>query len=107
MAQPAIAAAMGVSLSTVNRAHMAYEHGGINVRFAPSGPRSNHAASNGKADITQPPGGITLHRSEVVGNERRVGFIVSGLLFTMSGATPTCRRKRALTLVLPVLFHRK
>src|SRR3984893_16683536 len=29
MAQPAIAAAMGVSLSTVNRAHMAYEGGGI------------------------------------------------------------------------------
>ena len=29
MAQPAIAAAMGVSLSTVNRAHMAYDHGGI------------------------------------------------------------------------------
>jgi transposase len=28
MAQPAIAAAMGVSLSTVNRAHMAYDHGG-------------------------------------------------------------------------------
>jgi hypothetical protein len=27
MAQPAIAAAMGVSLSTVNRAHMAYDHG--------------------------------------------------------------------------------
>jgi hypothetical protein len=30
MAQPAIAAAMGVSLSTVNRAHMAYDDGGIN-----------------------------------------------------------------------------
>ena len=29
MAQPAIAAAMGVSLSTVNRAHMAYDDGGI------------------------------------------------------------------------------
>ena len=28
MAQPAIAAAMGVSLSTVNRAHMAYDDGG-------------------------------------------------------------------------------
>jgi transposase len=26
---PAIAAAMGVSLSTVNRAHMAFDHGGI------------------------------------------------------------------------------
>jgi len=29
MAQPAIAAAMGVSLSTVNRAHRAYDDGGI------------------------------------------------------------------------------
>jgi transposase len=31
MAQPAIAEAMGVSLSTVNRAHMAYDGGGINT----------------------------------------------------------------------------
>ena len=29
MMQPAIAAAMGVSLSTVNRAHMAFDRGGI------------------------------------------------------------------------------
>jgi transposase len=29
MTQPGIAAAMGVSLSTVNRAHMAYDQGGI------------------------------------------------------------------------------
>src|SRR5512147_2077083 len=29
LTQPAIAAAMGVSLSTVNRAHMAYDDGGI------------------------------------------------------------------------------
>jgi transposase len=29
LAQPAIAAAMGISLSTVNRAHMAYDQGGI------------------------------------------------------------------------------
>ena len=29
MMQPLIAAAMGVSLSTVNRAHMAYDHGGL------------------------------------------------------------------------------
>jgi transposase len=31
MTQSAIAAAMGVSLSTVNRAHMAYDRGGINA----------------------------------------------------------------------------
>ncbi len=29
MTQPAIAEAMGISLSTVNRAHMAFDHGGI------------------------------------------------------------------------------
>jgi len=29
MTQPAIAAGMGVSLSTVNRAHMAFDNGGI------------------------------------------------------------------------------
>ena len=29
MTEPAIAAAMGVSLSTVNRAHMAYDRGGL------------------------------------------------------------------------------
>jgi len=40
MAQPAIADAMGVSLSTVNRAHMAYDHGGIKaLKPKPSGWR--------------------------------------------------------------------
>jgi transposase len=40
MAQPAIAAAMGVSLSTVNRAHMAYDQGGIKgLNPRPSGGR--------------------------------------------------------------------
>ena len=34
MTQPAIAEAMGVSLSTVNRAHMAYDGGGISIRPA-------------------------------------------------------------------------
>ena len=42
MAQPAIAAAMGVSLSTVNRAHMAYDHGGIKARKPkPNGGRKH------------------------------------------------------------------
>src|SRR6266545_4786956 len=42
MAQPAIAAAMGVSLSTVNRAHMAYDHGGIKaLRPKPNGGRKH------------------------------------------------------------------
>src|ERR1700732_3865782 len=40
MTQPLIAAAMGVSLSTVNRAHMAYDHGGIKaLKPKPSGGR--------------------------------------------------------------------
>jgi hypothetical protein len=42
MAQPAIAAAMGVSLSTVNRAHMAYDHGGIEaLKPKPNGGRKH------------------------------------------------------------------
>ena len=40
MTQPAIAEAMGVSLSTVNRAHMAYDHGGLEaLKPRPSGGR--------------------------------------------------------------------
>ena len=40
MTQPAIATAMGVSLSTVNRAHMAYDHGGIKaLKPKPNGDR--------------------------------------------------------------------
>ena len=40
MTQPAIAEAMGVSLSTVNRAHMAYDHGGVKaLKPKPNGGR--------------------------------------------------------------------
>jgi transposase len=40
MPQPAIAEAMGVSLSTVNRAHMAYDRGGLKaLKSKPSGGR--------------------------------------------------------------------
>jgi transposase len=40
MSQPAIAEAIGVSLSTVNRAHMAYDHGGLTaLKSKPSGGR--------------------------------------------------------------------
>jgi transposase len=40
MTQPLIAAAMGVSLSTVNRAHIAYDHGGIEaLKPKPNGGR--------------------------------------------------------------------
>jgi len=45
MTQPAIAEAMGVSLSTVNRAHMAYDRGGLKaLKSKPSGsPPSSFA----------------------------------------------------------------
>src|SRR6516164_10016798 len=52
MMQPAIAAAMGVSLSTVNRAHMAYDGGGIKaLKPKPIGgrQRENMTVSGGKA----------------------------------------------------------
>ena len=42
MTQPAIAQGMGVSLSTVNRAHMAYDQGGINaLKPKPNGGRKH------------------------------------------------------------------
>jgi transposase len=52
MTQPLIAAAMGVSLSTVNRAHMAYERGGLEaLKPRPSGgrKRENMALEQEKA----------------------------------------------------------
>ena len=42
MTQPAISDVMGVALSTVNRAHMAYDHGGIKaLRPKPNGGRKH------------------------------------------------------------------
>src|SRR5712691_13205617 len=42
MTQPAIAEAMGVSLSTVNRAHMAFDQGGIKaLKPKPNGGRKH------------------------------------------------------------------
>src|SRR5712675_1698601 len=52
MTQPSIAAAMGVSLSTVNRAHMAYDGGGLAaLKSKPSGgrKRQNMALAEEKA----------------------------------------------------------
>jgi transposase len=49
LTQPAIAQAMGVSLSTVNRAHMAYDHGGIKViKSKPNGGRKHENMSVAK-----------------------------------------------------------
>ena len=46
MTQPAIAAAMGVSLSTVNRAHMAYDQGGVKaLKPKPNGGRKHENMS--------------------------------------------------------------
>ena len=42
MTQPSISDGMGVSLSTVNRAHMAYDHGGIKaLKPKPNGGRKH------------------------------------------------------------------
>ena len=55
MTQPLIAAAMGVSLSTVNRAHMTYDHGGIKAlkprRFDSACPRPAKRANVRRALI--------------------------------------------------------
>ena len=56
MTQPAMAEAMGVSLSTVNRAHMAYDHGGLKaLRRKPSGgrKRENMTLAEEKALLTR------------------------------------------------------
>ena len=56
MTQPAIAEAMGVSLSTVNRAHMAYDDGGIKgLKPKPIGgrQRENMTLSEEKALLTR------------------------------------------------------
>src|SRR5213592_1045916 len=62
MTQPAIAAAMGVSLSTVNRTHMAFDHGGIKaLKPRPNGGRlrENMTVAEEKAfwrALPRPPG---------------------------------------------------
>jgi transposase len=44
MTQPAIAEAMGVSLSTINRAHMTYDTGGVKaLKSKPSGGRQRES----------------------------------------------------------------
>ena len=49
MTQPAIAEAMGVSLSTVNRAHMAYDRGGLKaLKSKPSGGRKRENMTLGE-----------------------------------------------------------
>lgn len=56
MTQPSIAEAMGVSLSTVNRSHMAFDHGGIKaLKPKPTGgrQRENMTLSEEKALLTR------------------------------------------------------
>src|SRR6266567_4345332 len=67
MAQPAIAAAMGVSLSTVNRAHMAYDHGGIKaLKPKPSGGR--------RRDVEHPRSQGSLRESDRACDQRQHGL---------------------------------
>ena len=68
MTQPAIAAAMGVSLSTVNRAHMAYDQGGLKaLKPKPNGGRKheNMTLAEEKALLArfQPPTGDLCHEA--------------------------------------------
>ena len=54
LTQPAIAAAMGVSLSTVNRAHMAYHQGGIKaLKPKPRHQRQHRLQSSAPARLAQ------------------------------------------------------
>src|SRR6266850_515133 len=57
MTQPAIATAMGVSLSTVNRAHMAYGQGGGSGRIAEH-PRSQGRLRTGDRARNQQQHGL-------------------------------------------------
>jgi transposase len=62
MTQPAIAGALGVSLSTVNRAHMAYDRGGLKaLKSKPSGGRKRENITLAEEKVLQralpkPPG---------------------------------------------------
>ena len=65
LTQPAIAAAMGVSLSTVNRAHMAYDQGGIKaLKPKPNGGRKheNMTLAKEKALLARLPKGLVPAR---------------------------------------------
>src|ERR1700692_5070456 len=73
MTQPTIAKARGVSLSTVNRAHMAYDQGGLKaLRRKPSGgrKRENMTLAEEKALLTrfakaaEAGGRLKIHKSQ-------------------------------------------
>ena len=52
--QPKIAELTGVSLSTVNRAHMAYDNGGVNaVRPKPTGGRRRENMTLGEKGVSR------------------------------------------------------
>src|SRR5580704_4096743 len=74
--QPAIAAAMGVSLSTVNRAHMAYDDGGI------------------KALKPKPIGGRQRENMTLAGEKALLACFAKA-----AGAGPVHRLRNARTLV--------
>ena len=74
LAQPAIAQAMGVSLSTVNRAHMAYDHGGIKaLKPKPNGGRKHENMSVVKekallAQFAKAAGAVVTYRCPIHGD---------------------------------------
>ena len=83
MTQPAIAEAMGVSLSTVNRAHMAYDHGGVKaLKPKPNGgrQRENITLAEEKAllDRFAKAAGagemLNIHDIKIPGCDRPAGF---------------------------------
>src|SRR5665811_485603 len=83
MTQPAIAEAMGVSLSTVNRAHMAYDHGGVKaLKPKPNGgrQRENMTLAEEKAllDRFAKAAGagemLNIHGIKIPGCDRPAGF---------------------------------
>jgi hypothetical protein len=60
---------------------------------------SASAESNARARVLKDEGAGAKHQPAGVRNDRRGTFIVSGLLFTMTFATPTCRPHRALKIL--------
>jgi predicted transposase YbfD/YdcC len=90
MTQPLIAAAMGVSLSTVNRAHMAYDHGGIEaLKPRPSGgrKRENMTLEDEKARV------VMVESVREIGEriERETRFYITSLLLLASVLGPLVR----------------
>src|ERR1700730_6818648 len=74
----------------VTRTPHPFEFVGAPLCPLPQGERAREASTDMSAnEATQRRG--AKHQPAAVGNDRRLRSLVSGLLFTMDGATPTCR----------------